>query len=83
LSRIIERGVRSIDFLFRFLLFNIGPTLLQLSIAGAAFWIAYSWEFALIAVAVVITYIWFTVTATEWRLKFRRDMNKKDTNGPL
>ncbi len=79
LSRIIERGVRSIDFLFRFLLFNIGPTLLQLAIAGAAFWIAYSWEFALIAVAVVITYIWFTVTTTEWRLKFRRDMNKKDT----
>jgi len=79
LSRIIERGIRSIDFLFRFLLFNIGPTLLQLAIAGAAFWIAYSWEFALIAVAVVVTYIWFTVTTTEWRLKFRRDMNKKDT----
>ena len=79
LSRTIERGVRSIDFLFRFLLFNIGPTLLQLAIAGAAFWIAYSWEFALIAVAVVLTYIWFTVTTTEWRLKFRRDMNKKDT----
>ena len=79
LSRIIERGIRSIGFLFRFLLFNIGPTLLQLAIAGAAFWIAYSWEFALIAVAVVITYIWFTVTTTEWRLKFRRDMNRKDT----
>lgn len=79
LSRIIERGIRSIDFLFRFLLFNIGPTLLQLAIAGAAFWIAYSWEFALIAVAVVITYIWFTITTTEWRLKFRREMNKQDT----
>ena len=79
LSRTIERGIRSIDFLFRFLLFNIGPTLLQLAIAGVAFWVAYSWEFALIAVAVVITYIWFTITTTEWRLKFRRDMNKKDT----
>ena len=79
LSRIIERGIRSIGFLFRFLLFNIGPTLLQLAIAGAAFWVAYSWEFALIAVTVVITYIWFTVTTTEWRLKFRRDMNRKDT----
>ena len=79
LSRVIERGIRSIDFLFRFLLFNIGPTLLQLAIAGVAFWVAYSWEFALIAVAVVIAYIWFTVTTTEWRLKFRRVMNKKDT----
>jgi len=38
LSRIIERGVRSIDFLFRFLLFNIGPTLLQLSILRLSPW---------------------------------------------
>ncbi len=80
LSRVIERGIRSIDFLFRFLLFNIGPTLLQLAIAGVAFWVAYSWQFALIAVATVILYIWFTVVTTEWRLKFRREMNKKDTD---
>jgi len=79
ISRVIERGIRSIDFLFRFLLFNIGPTLLQLTLAGIAFWIAYSWEFALIAVSVVITYIWFTIITTEWRLRFRRDMNTKDT----
>lgn len=79
LSRIIERGVRSIDFLFRFLLFNIGPTLLQLAIAAAAFWLAYSWEFALIAIIVVIAYIAFTVMTTEWRLRFRREMNKQDT----
>ena len=79
LSRVIERGIRSIDFLFRFLIFNIGPTLLELSIAGVAFWVAYSWEFAVIAIVVVLTYIWFTVTTTEWRLKFRRDMNKQDT----
>ncbi len=80
LSRVIERGIRSIDFLFRFLLFNIGPTLLQLAIAGVAFWVAYSWEFAAIAVSTVILYIWFTVTTTEWRLKFRRTMNAKDTD---
>ncbi len=79
LSRVIERGIRSIDFLFRFLLFNIGPTLLQLAIAGLAFWLAYSWEFALIAVAVVLAYIGFTVKTTEWRLKFRREMNQKDS----
>lgn len=79
LSRVIERGIRSIDFLFRFLLFNIGPTLLQLVIAAGALWIAYSWEFALIAMVVVLSYIVFTAVTTEWRLRFRRDMNKKDT----
>ena len=79
LTRIMERGVRAIDFLFRFLLFNIGPTLLELSIAAVAFWLAYSGGFAIIAVVVVIGYIIFTVLTTEWRLKFRREMNRRDT----
>ncbi len=79
LTRIIERGVRSIDFLFRFLLFNIGPTLLELTIAATAFWLAFNGWFAMVAVVVVLGYIYFTVTTTEWRLKFRREMNKRDT----
>ncbi|WP_371396617.1 ABC transporter ATP-binding protein/permease [Fretibacter rubidus] len=79
LSRVIERGIRSIDFLFRFLLFNIGPTLLELVIVAVAFWAAFSWEFAVVAVVVTLSYIAFTVMTTEWRLRFRRDMNKKDT----
>ena len=79
LTRIIERGVRSIDFLFRFLLFNIGPTFLELAIAATAFWLAFNGWFAIIAVIVVLGYIAFTVMTTEWRLKFRREMNKRDT----
>lgn len=79
LSRIIERGIRSIDFLFRFLLFNIGPTLLLLAIAAVTFGLAYDWYFAVIAVVTVLLYIWFTVVTTEWRLAFRRDMNRQDT----
>jgi ATP-binding cassette subfamily B protein len=78
LTRIIERGVKSIDFLFRFLLFNIGPTFLQLGIVGAAFAVAYDWRFALVAVSIVVIYVAFTVVTTEWRLKFRRDMNQQD-----
>ena len=78
LSRIIERGIRSIDYLIRYLLFNIGPTLLQLTIAAIAFWLAYDWKFALIAVAIVLLYIGFTVLTTEWRLAFRREMNAQD-----
>jgi len=79
LSRIIERGVRSIDFLFRFLLFNVGPTFLELGIAATVFWFAYNGWFSLIAAVIVLSYIAFTVTTTEWRLKFRREMNKRDT----
>ena len=79
LSRVIERGIRSIDFLFRFLLFNIGPALLQLAIAGAAFALAYDIRFAAIAIIIVLAYMSFTIMTTEWRLKFRREMNKQDT----
>lgn len=78
LNRIIERGVKSIDFLFRFLLFNIGPTFLQLGIVGVAFAGVYDWRFALIAIVIVVTYVAFTIITTEWRLKFRREMNRQD-----
>ena len=79
LSRTIERGVRAIEFLFRFLLFNIGPTLILLTLAAVAFWQAYDGWFALAAVGTVLTYMVWTFTTTEWRLKFRRRMNKMDT----
>lgn len=79
LSRVIERGIRSIDFLFRFLLFNIGPTFLLLAFSCTALMLAYSWEYAAIALVVVVAYVWFTFATTEWRLKFRREMNKQDT----
>jgi ATP-binding cassette subfamily B protein len=78
LSRIIERGIKSIDFLFRFLLFNIGPMLISLVLISIAFIQEYSVIYALIAVVTVAIYFWFTVASTEWRLKFRRDMNKQD-----
>ncbi|GGX69084.1 metal ABC transporter permease [Litorimonas cladophorae] len=78
LNRIIERGVKSIDFLFRFLLFNIGPTFLKLGVVGVAFATVYDWRFAAIAVVIVISYVAFTIITTEWRLKFRREMNRQD-----
>ncbi|MCI5043401.1 MAG: ABC transporter ATP-binding protein/permease [Aquisalinus sp.] len=80
LSRIIERGIKSIDFLFRFLLFNIGPTLLQLIIVSFLFALRYEPVFALIAAVTVGAYFWFTAASTEWRLKFRREMNQQDTD---
>jgi ATP-binding cassette subfamily B protein len=78
LSRIMERGNRSIDFLFRFLLFNIGPTILLLIYACIVFAIRYEVLLSLVALATVIGYFWFTASSTEWRLKFRRRMNEQD-----
>ncbi len=77
--RTIERGVRAIDFLLRFLAFNIGPTLIELALAAGVLAWRYGWNFALIAALTVAVYAWITFGITEWRLKHRREMNERDT----
>lgn len=77
--RTIERGVRAIDFLLRFLAFNIAPTVIELALAAGVLAWRYGWVFALIAAATVFVYAWATFGVTEWRLKHRREMNEADT----
>ena len=79
LNRVIERGAGAIDYLIRFLAFNIGPTLIGLALASIVLAIAYDWTLALVAVVTVIAYIVFTILVTEWRVRQRREMNKADT----
>ncbi|MET0183253.1 MAG: ABC transporter ATP-binding protein/permease [Caulobacterales bacterium] len=78
LFRTIERGIRSIDFLLRFLGFNIGPTLLELALAAAVLAVVYGWQFSLVAAVTIGVYAWITLTITEWRIEHRRDMNAAD-----
>jgi ATP-binding cassette, subfamily B, heavy metal transporter len=77
--RTIERGVRAIDFLLRFLAFNIAPTVIELVLAAGVLAWRYGWNFALIAALTVGIYAWITFGVTEWRLKHRREMNERDT----
>ncbi len=79
LSRIIERGTRGIDFLLRFMLFNILPTLLEIVLISSIFWVNFGFLYALVTFVCLVSYIMFTVLVTDWRLKFRREMNKQDT----
>ncbi|MFZ4603668.1 MAG: ABCB family ABC transporter ATP-binding protein/permease [Caulobacterales bacterium] len=79
LNRTIERGVRAIDFLLRFLAFNIAPTLIELALAAVLLAVKYGPAFALIAAATVALYAWMTFGITEWRLSHRREMNDRDT----
>ena len=77
--RTIERGIRAIDFLLRFLAFNIAPTLVELLLAAAVLGVRYGWSFSLIAALTVLLDAWVTFGVTEWRLKHRREMNEADT----
>ena len=79
LSRAIERGTRGIDFLLRFLLFNIGPTLFELALVTGIFAVKFHWAFTVALLVGVVIYVAFTAVVTEWRTKFRRDMNARDS----
>ncbi len=78
LSRAVERGTKGIDFLLNFMLFNVIPTLLEILLVCAVMWGLFNIWFALITFVTVGTYILWTVAVTEWRLKYRRHMNKMD-----
>ena len=79
LNRIIERGAAAMEFMLRFLAFNIGPTLVELGLAAAVMASLYSWKLAAAAVLTILVYTVFTVIVTEWRNALRRSMNEADT----
>ncbi len=78
LSRVVERGTRSIETLLSFALFNIIPTILEILLVAVILWRMFDIWFALVTVVTVVSYIAFTMKVTEWRLKLRRRMNDAD-----
>ena len=80
LSRVIERGVKGVEFLLRYLVFSTGPLLLELIfISLAIFWKLQDWRYVGIILVTIGIYVWFTFGVTEWRVKLRRKMNEHDT----
>ena len=80
LSRIIERGVKGVEFLLRFMLFSVGPLIVELLlVAGVLFFLFDVWYLAVVAVTITL-YVWFTFKVTEWRVRLRRTMNDQDTD---
>lgn len=79
LSRAIERGIKGIDFLLRFMLFNILPTLVEIALVCGILWSLFGFLFSAITFVTVAIYVFFTLVFTEWRLKFRRAMNDSDS----
>ena len=79
LYRIIERGAQAMEYLLRFLAFNIGPTLVELVFASIVMSTLYGIQFAIAAFATVFVYAVFTIIVTEWRNKQRRAFNEADT----
>lgn len=78
LSHAIERGTKAIDFILRFMLFNILPTLLEIGLVCGILWGLFSFWYAFVTLISIVVYIAYTMIVTEWRLKWRREMNETD-----
>ncbi|WP_114325051.1 ABCB family ABC transporter ATP-binding protein/permease [Candidatus Colwellia aromaticivorans] len=80
LARDIERGASGINFLMRFMVFNIVPTLLEITMVIGVLFYNYSIGFAGISLTAIAAYITFSVKTTDWRVKFIREANKADSS---
>ncbi len=80
LSRIIERGVKGVEFLLRFMLFSIGPLVLELLFIAVIFFVVFDVWYLAVVMATIALYVWFTFKVTEWRVKIRKEMNDQDTD---
>ncbi|MGA0600855.1 ABCB family ABC transporter ATP-binding protein/permease [Caulobacter sp. KR2-114] len=80
LSRIIDRGARSTDFLLRSVVLNLGPTAIELIMASWVLSTRYDWRLAIVANAVIVIYVVFTFSISNWRIKHRRDLNQTDSD---
>jgi ATP-binding cassette subfamily B protein len=78
-TKVIERGSKSIDMMLYFLLFNIGPTIVQLGIVATLFWVKFGPGLVAATAATVIAYSWYTKVMTEWRTRLREEWTEHDT----
>ncbi len=80
LSRIIERGVKGVEFLLRFLLFSVGPLILELLMVSVIFFVLFDVWYLLVLAVTIALYVLFTFKVTEWRVKVRKQMMQQDTD---
>ncbi|GAA0731195.1 MULTISPECIES: ABCB family ABC transporter ATP-binding protein/permease [Sphingomonas] len=78
-TKVVERGTKSIDTMLYFLLFNIAPTILELGMVLGIFGTRFGWWLVAGTLAMVVVYIAFTRWVTDWRSKLREQMNDLDT----
>ncbi|MBL6605957.1 MAG: ABC transporter ATP-binding protein/permease [Alphaproteobacteria bacterium] len=78
LTRAIERGAKGMEFIMTSAAFEVVPLLVEVVLVSILLWAMFGWPYAVITFATVAIYALFTVKVTEWRMKFRRQMNKAD-----
>ena len=80
MNKVIDRGVRGIEFLLRFVLFSIGPLILEFIFVCILMIYKFDEVYLLIILATIFFYVLFTIAVTNWRVKIRRKMNMWDAD---
>ena len=79
ISRDLERGTRSVSTILNYMVFNVMPTLVELALVAAVLLLNYDVAFTLVSFGTVAVYAWFTFAITDWRMHFRHEMNRLDS----
>ena len=77
-TKVVERGSKSINTMIYFLLFNIAPTAVEMIVVATIFQLKFGWEMVAATAVTVVSYIWLTRAITEWRTQLRHRMNELD-----
>jgi len=80
LAKFIDRGTKGIDFLLRYVLFNIVPTFFEIFLVSGILFYLYGPWYAVITLITMGFYSYLTFQITEWRNEFRRKMNQADND---
>ncbi|KAL4233603.1 ATP-binding cassette sub- B member 7 [Mactra antiquata] len=78
LSKAIDRGTRGISMVLSAIVFNMAPTIFEVSLVTGILWYKCGLPFAMVALGCIGTYTTFTLAITKWRTKFRQRMNEAD-----
>ncbi len=79
LTRVLERGRTGIEVIVRMVILQLVPTILEVGLIIAVLLYQFDWRYVLIILATIAFYMWYTYSATEWRIGIRRKMNESDT----
>ena len=72
--------MKGVEFLLRFLLFSIGPLVLELLMIAILLYVMLDIRYLAVIFLTIGVYVWFTFKVTEWRVKLRKKMNEQDTD---
>ena len=77
-ARALDRGTTAIETALRLSVFNLVPTLIEIGLVTAVIWRLFDWRYAVLTLAAMVAYVGFTMSFTNWRVRFRRTMNSVD-----